>query len=158
MHNKQHRTHHRHTFGKIPFFRYHHFFQKYFWIFKMTICEWGILGTVQRRTIHTVRSMYKTMKTGTIIADVPHPTEHRRYVRVLGAKAKYGKYTCQYWTDENSHLIKRDKTYCWKVKLISYYLLLLMLDVSCTVSWVVVPIKNPQLWAHKVAIKHIPMK
>lgn len=65
------------------------FFQKCGRFSEVTVAHGRIVRTIQIWSIHTINGIDDTMKTGTEIANVPHPTEYRCYVLISRTKSKH---------------------------------------------------------------------
>lgn len=101
MHDHNNTAHQHYVIGKIDFVDAD-LVQEEFRIFEMAVHR--RIGTVEKRTVHTIHGVDDAMETSTEVADVPHPTEIWCYVLVSRAEAEYGEQDGQYRTNEYGDL------------------------------------------------------
>lgn len=87
---------------------YHHVLEKHFGTAKMAVHH--VIGTVEERPIQAVYSIESTMETSTEIAQMPHPTEERRYIDISSAESKYREHYGQYGTQKDGKLNKSNES------------------------------------------------
>lgn len=63
--------------------------QEYFRFLEVAVIHGHIVGTVQIGSIHAINGGDNPMETGSEVADVPHPTEHWRYVSQSRTESKH---------------------------------------------------------------------
>lgn len=132
---------------------YHHVLEKHFGTAKMAVHH--VIGTVEERPIQAVYSIKSTMEAGTEIAQMPHPTEQRRYVDITCAESKDREHYSQYRTKKDGKLIESNQS---KMLRLVYVSRLLCIMPILTFVGSVAPTKNPHAWALSVAMIASSMK